>query len=803
MKLFKHSSHIVLLVLLAMLAAACHDDEITNMKFNARIEQVGNGDSKTQLVNEHWIYWVEGDAISINSNTCGSDAPAQGILLNHNSANYPEFNGVFESTLPWDSKYFCALYPYRSGNIITHATGANVNLTTFNDVKIDLPPTQKYATDNSFDHDVMPMVAWYGGTATDAPYTAPNLDFHSLGGIVRVQLYNASDADQNISSITFTSRGSSVKRQLKGRFVVNRYNTFDPCLVEDDNTAENQTVTISTPSGGVNFPIGDLLTFYLVLPATKSIDDSTWYELTMSVNTAGGRSCTKDMNVPIRRNGITYMRALGVTDWWAGSTVTGISGNGTEERPFKIYTVADLKYVRTAFAATNANPSASVKINGQEVTADSWFRIMTSSIELTTSNWTSGAENNTGIQNFRGHMTYYGTNASDPGITNNSTTPIFSSISADGVVEGLSVKCDVNSGSSNSYSPFCLTNRGTIKDCHIKTLGETGLEWGTATPYSGLAGICVNNEEGALIIGCGCNAKLLCSSRRVAGICLVNRGTIRECFAASMMSSNSSPAPVRVAGICDTAAPSSVIEDCYFASRVVNANYPWSGIVSVNRGSVRHCYASENALIITSSSAAGIVGDNMDGTVDYCWSEATLRARYAGMIAATVSGGKLINCFCNNAATMITLLANDGTHYAGGLVGTITGGSVENSFVHMSHINLLDNTGVAAGFVGVFEAGTVRNCYVYETFSPTHSFYGTKGDYANVVNCHVVQGTGEVGGITNWTIAQFTNMQSALNLPANLPAGGKGWEGAVNSTTPPYLEAYELHSSKMKKNRRK
>lgn len=794
----KRTSHILYAFMLAALAllTACHDDiEKTTMNFNARIEQIDNGDSKTQLVGEQWIYWAEWDAISINSNTGGESAPAEGILVNHNSENFPEYNGVFQSTLEWNSEYFCALYPYSSNNIITHVADASVR--TFKDVKIDIPTKQRYASDTSFAHNVMPMVAWYGGTTQpDVPYTSPNLDFHSLGGIVRLQIYNASDGDQSITEITISSNGRDNK-QLKGMFNVVDYTTFDPHLSSLSNAAEDRSISILPTGAGISFPVGELLTFYLVLPATKGIDDSTVYNLSMTINTSGGSSCTKDFTVPIRRNGITYMRALGIKNWWSGASEVGISGNGTKERPFKIYTLADLKYVRKAFAATNGNPSAVVKINKQEVTADTWFRIMGSQITLTAANWTDGAENDMGIQNFRGHMTFYGTNNDNPGITNNSTTPIFQSISEDGVVEGITVKCNFVGGSTNSYSPLCITNNGTIKDCRIAAAGSTGLEWGTAVPYSGVAGICVTNEEGATIQGCGCVSRITCGNHRVAGICLLNRGTIKECYASSPMTSTSTPAPVRMAGICDTAGNTSVIEDCYFAARINDATYPVSGIVSVNKGTVRHCYASESALVITSSSAAGIVGDNIiGGVVDYCWSDASLRARYVGMIATSVSGGKLINCFCNNALNMITLQANAGDHYAGGLVGTITDGSVENCFVHMSHINLMDNTGIAGGLVGVFEAGTVKNCYVYENYSPTHNFYGTRGGYASIQNCHLVLGTETIAGITNWTTAQFTNMQMGLN--ANIPSGGKSWEGAVNSTTPPTLEAYTQAKKKRK-----
>ena len=103
--------------------------------------------------------------------------------------------------------------------------------------------------------------------------------------------------------------------------------------------------------------------------------------------------------------------------------------------------------------------------------------------------------------------------------------------------------------------------------------------------------------------------------------------------------------------------------------------------------------------------------------------------------------------------------------------------------------------------VGKLTAGTVRNCYVYESYSPTHNLYGTKGSYATIENSHVVMGTATVSGITNWTTEDLTDMESALN--SHKPDGGKSWEGAVDyvetpatAAVPPHLEAYTVTAKK-------
>lgn len=771
-----------MLAIMALMLTGCRKHEESTFNFNARIEQVDNGDAKTQLVGEKWIYWVEWDAISINSNTSGSSAPKEGILLNHGSENYPEYNGVFQSTLEWNSEYFCALYPHRANNVITHSDDPSV--TTFETVQIDLPATQKYANDTSFDHDVMPMVAWYGGTPTGEPYTSPNLDFHSLGCIVRLHIYNTKQP-KTLESVTISSNGRDNK-QLKGMFNVVNYNTFDPHLVSASNAEEDRTITITMPTGGTTFDNNTLLTFYLVLPATQGIDQSTSYQLTLTINTSDNMHCSRNFTVPVRRNGITNMQALGVTNWTSNGSELGLSGVGDEARPYKIYSYNDLNYVRKAF--NKETP----KINNKEVTADTWFTLMTSSIELDEYNW-----DEYGIKNFKGHMTFSGTNNTNPGITNNSIYPLFEKITEDGTVEGITVKCNVSNYRPANYSPLCITNEGNIIGCHVVSSGSNGLSMDVGQTGGGLAGICVTNEATGVIQGCGCTAKMACTAQRVAGICLINYGQIKECFASSPMEVT---AAYRASGICDSNANNltGAIEDCYFAARITNTSIPWSGIASVNTGNIRHCYASETALIISSSKAAGIVGTNhVGGNVDYCWCESSLRAPIVSLIAGTVKGGKLMNCFCNNGLTLMTLAASASTHYAGGFAARIDGGTIENCFIHMSHTNLMDNTGTAGGFVGIANGGTIKNCYVFETYSPTHLFYGAEGDDDNTTfqYCHLVSGT--QSGVSTVYPSTLETMQALLN--SHLADGDKTWQGASNSTaTPPSLEPYTLSKKRNK-----
>ena len=94
--------------------------------FNASIENLDTDDpaAKVHLVDEQWIYWEQGDNISIASDQSSSQELA--TLTNTGGPNYPDFNGTFISELPWSSKYFLGLFPYSENNVITGSVNSTV-----------------------------------------------------------------------------------------------------------------------------------------------------------------------------------------------------------------------------------------------------------------------------------------------------------------------------------------------------------------------------------------------------------------------------------------------------------------------------------------------------------------------------------------------------------------------------------------------------------------------------------------------------------------------------------------------------
>lgn len=727
---------------------------LSPVDFTASIEPLDNeSQSKVRLVNEEWIYWEIGDSISIGSNTSTQDNYTAILTLPSVGSDFEGFNGAFQASLPEGSKYFLGLHPENSSNVIRSTGGTNFSAT------IILPDEQPLRNDITFAKQVFPMVAWYGGEWDDSHPVPFNLDFHSLAGIVRFQIFNSGVA-KTIRQITVTSLDG---KQLKGAFTVNNYKTFDPYLTPANNTSANQKVVLTCGESGLPLGSDSLRSFYLVLPALGGMGVTTSYGLKFEIEATDGSVCTKTMTagIPVRRNGITYRNAIDVKDWSSASATVGLVGNGTESRPFKIYTIKDLQYLRKCYASIDR------KINNQPITANTWIRIMRSDIVLTSENWTAG------INRFEGHFTCVSApSAGNAGITNKTNIPLFVDIKATGVVEGIDMRVtatatDRHTATDTAFTPFCRINRGIIRNCDVTTANECAIY----STWKSVAGLCVNNF--GTIEGCNCSATLRSTNAFVAGICLYNHGTIRGCQISSPMTVIEGS---RVGGICyqNINNSSAVIEDCYFDATVVGSASQWGGIVhTMSGGTLKHC--SNTGTVQSVESVAGIVHTITAGTVNYCWSQAKLKGNMAGGIAVNVNGGRIINSFVNTNNAQVVLNTSNENNSAGGFAATISGGSIENGFVNITHVQRINSTGITAGFVGKATGGTITNCYSYESAALFPVFYGTNTS-TSYNSCYLV-GNNTQSYVTSVTTTQALSGGGLVQqLNNNVPSGGKSWE---------------------------
>ena len=709
-------------IVAAVTLTAC-DPERDNQKitFNSSLEQF-TSDSKVVLIREQWIYWEEDDEIDIVSDQSGSEK-ALGTLVNTTGENPDpsvgqiiedldydaDFNGVFLTYLPWASKYFVGLHPHSDANVLSGTAGDAKGFTA----KVNLPAEQTYRDDYSFDKQMFPMVAWYGGSWGNGDDNPFNLDFKSLAGLVRLQFFNSGSDDVTISTITVNA-----DQPVSGLFNVAALYTDNPYLTD---AGGSNTVTLDCKNLSVG--AGEVKSLYLVMPAKTGETGTTKYRVTLKIN---DDKTTPQTTMKVRRNGITYMPALDLAKDFTSSDYFGLVGNGTADRPFKIYRAADMQYLA-------AHPTT---INGVTVNNNTVFHIMRSDIVLPDT-WT-------GINNFKGKMYYMaeGGDAQLQGITNNSGKPIFNSIAEGAVVEGVNVKCGGTINGSGAFSPFCQTNNGTIKNCNIYSTEAI-------VRNSSFAGICYTNN--GTLEGCGNNATMTINGD-IGGVCYNNAGTIIGCYASSPMHVNNPSSNSCLAGGI-AYSNTGTIKDSYFAAHVVNSNMSWGGIAYINEGTIEHCYCGKTATIRTvdltsTQTVGGIVNTMNGGTVDYCWTDATLQGGdYVGGIVAHMTGGLVKRSFCNDASMIVTALYANA--YVGGIVGNMDMGGVtdqttglENCYVKINKVQASSSTAKVGGIVGYYQSGRIEKAYAYESATPAaqRKFYGSISSDAtvNFTKCYLL-----------------------------------------------------------------
>ncbi len=719
---------IALLAAATLLTAGCKKKEI--LEFGGQMDQFSATDengSKTYLGHaEQWIYWEAGDKIKVND---GSSAVECELV---SGAGTLEAFFRSTSTLNVEAPALYAIYPS----------------TSYGSSHTDLifPATQTYrensdAThpDSSFGRGALPMVAY------DASGMANHgtIYFHVVAGIMRLQLY--SSQVKTISQITFKEVGAehgASNKQISGHFTVNDITQNAPYLTGTSVTDESRTIVIDN----INKQVGpnSLLTFYLPLPAVTSASAVTTYILRMTVKNTDNYYFTRDFKVDIHRRNITMMRALNIKNWVNSENGSSsndsdirLVGSGTKDRPFQIYSGKELELLRNAYNGGGTINGQTIRGYSESKEEPTYVKIVRSDIVLLDNDayyaLSSEERNNPssryalwneGIQNFRGYMYFASSTATNGGITNQSSKPLFESIAADGFVYRVYVKgtCTPSQLSEGgSFSPMCGVNNGTMKECHNKCVVTTDVSGAR------IAGLCVTNAGS--IIGGANEARLTSTYGNVAGICYDNNGTIQGNFTLS----SAVPQGLNIAGI--TYNNSATVKDCQVSSNTaINSTGNW-GVIAFNNttnGVLDNC-TSTGAIVYTIDGSVGGICNVNNGTVKNCTNGVEIRASSGnvGGIVATMdnANAEVYNC-CTRAPFLYGAL--DAVRVAdniGGIVGYLGAGKVYNCY-NASFVSGATNSGGMIGFLANNAAADVQNGWSAQG----QSFVGL---YENATEHHV------------------------------------------------------------------
>lgn len=709
-------------VLLLLLVTSCKKElNLGNLEVTGTLEQpaVDDADAKNYLAYERYIYWETGDQIRLFSGEgCdpSSDQEARTVAFNPNSSD-AKFGSCSFLDFNLSTTYY-AIYP----------EGCAVNEKDYYKEYITMPEEYEYRDDTHADYSYgrpgMPMVAYVFTTATNEKL---NLDFHSVCGIARIQMYaSGASAAKTISTIEFEECSNLVTgatcNPISGLFKIKDITTNAPSLSkESSNSSTGTQITITNINKKVNTQ--DLFTFYLPLPALYGATNNitTYYiKATVTFADASKTSISKAFRVDIRRNSLSYLKAIDLDG--EGVSSQGMVGDGTEQRPFQIYTVDDLKTMREAFRQTTP------KINNIEVTNSTYFRLVNSQIVLSSSSsdanyWASG------IPNFEGHFICANGNPTTMGIENNSNAPIFESITEDGSVEGLYVRgTHTYNGTATAFSPLCKTNNGVLNNCQnyctlsgaINLAGICVDNYGkitnaankaviNSTSTSGhAAGVCLTNHTGATISGYGISASAV-DGAEAAAICYDNQGTVK---------------------------------DCQVTYNNIHLKGKIGGIVYVNNGTIDHCEVVGDVLQ-TENIAGGICCIN-NGLVNGCGNGLVLlsgRVHVGGIVAEqTSSAAEIRNC-CNIGpkTAEVALNASSSNNASGGIIGYLTAGHVYNCLCNQE---VQSTNAVYYGTIVGYHVGTAANIANCFDGSQTSNFYGSALSSGMGENCFTpIKGT--------------------------------------------------------------
>ena len=779
-------------MLLCMLLATGCQKEVTTIDSFLAISESQQDESKTILKDETFVYWENNDQIDI----CCEDQSEKGVATfsigsadgnNNQKAIFDLSDNPIKVTT---DKNMIALFPSHNNN----------TLSSVKDVTINFPQEQGWRDENSFASAACPMVAYGNLVGNDGLL---RMQFHNLCGLVRLQIVNTDNAvsSATLKELRVTSQDS---KKLSGRFQVHDIEKNAPYVTA--TTDVTNVITITPNAGTVS--LGETgLVFYLALPALSGTG-STAYSLKLKVVvTSNGNDyqMEKDFGVNIRRNGLSKMPALHCSSWVQGTdgsgsgatTTTHITGNGTTQRPFLIYSVDDLVELREVCNSNN------FVINGFSFNNDPThcqFRIMRSDIVLTSDNWTEP------IHEFPGVMTYFAAQgSSQPGIVNNSGVPIFNVVT--GSVTGLTVNgtyiATLGPEEEKNYSPLCLNNQGTLLNCMI---GENCTTVFAGSTHTRIGGICLENN--GLISGCGCHGTLV--AEEVGCISHTNNSgtnvSIERCYVASPTRTDyRSNYAKEAGGICHT--NQGKIENCYFSANSYKCATKWGGIVykqASNSASVKRCYIDASGIIQSSNSVGGIVNTMSDGVVDYCWNNADLMQadnQGLGGIVYALSGGEVRNC-CLSSGTGMMKCTNG---VVGGIVGRLSGtGTVYNSYANADFTQTTVTKGTA---VGTMTGGTIANSYGLQPIDINMPHFVGSKTGGSITHCYGYYNAGnEIP--TNENVNDYAALRDNLNGWPSATEGG--WPATVDTyrawvqsgTNPPSLSTSAFLPNTSKKDRR-
>lgn len=419
----------------AMLFAACEKDENGLVSLNVEVDNyTGAGNTKMYVDENNYTHWTTGDQVNINgnSNTCSLNLTGEKAQI----------TGV-----PSSDNGYVAIYP---------AGIANNFSATYSAVTVTLPSTQNYSEDGSGKQIInAPMCAYCSENDN-------TLTFRNLCSLLKVTVNNDRDEDITMQSITVTS--ADKKLSGEGTLDVISTGSGNHRLSMKTGASSYNYVKLDFSNVSETVSQGTSESYYIVVPAFAESD------ITISIvaTSTGTLELSKTASdAELSANKIVQGPTL---------SLDGVPFVGSEDNPYKIYTLADLVSFRT-------------NVNNGTTYEGKFFKLMD-------------------------HI--------DCG---NSWTPIGTTSNVfKGTFDGndKTITYEIPSTSNNCLGFFGCTQNATIKNLNVNaTISQT-----QTGGYNGIVGAIVGRQEGGLVDSCSATGEITSNYNNIGGIVGRNNGSV-------------------------------------------------------------------------------------------------------------------------------------------------------------------------------------------------------------------------------------------------------------------------------------
>lgn len=328
-----------------MLMASCTKESDELVTLNVNLEQY-NSTNKSYIDNEGYSCWLNGDDVRINSEV-------KSITISNgrckiNNATYSE-NG------------YTALYP---ASLTTNATIMGSSEIT----GIQLPTEQIYETVEG-QQQVPTVMAAHLATATGT------INFYNACIALKITLVNNYSRTLQLESVTVSDNIAP----LCGSFSITGVNSTTPSLSHVGTiTDADKKVTLQMSTGGITLTTGNEVTLYVILPPTADYENN---KFTIEVKALDYEDITNSVAVTVYE--FSHTQSDQASGALARNTMapihinlndalhtTVLKGVGTENNPYRIYDMADLRSMQKLVNA-GQNP-----IMGATPFASAYYQLM-------------------------------------------------------------------------------------------------------------------------------------------------------------------------------------------------------------------------------------------------------------------------------------------------------------------------------------------------------------------------------------------------------------------------------------------